>query len=514
MTGAAIEGDRSFLVDALQQKKHARGDLLADKYRILGPLGAGGMGTVWRAHSLWLDVDVAIKVLHREQIDIIGAERLLREARATARLGHPAIVRVFDFGQTDAGQPFLVMELLDGVSLATWLETQGPMSSAQAVQMLLPVASALAAAHAQGIVHRDIKPANIIAVRNETGAYMPKIVDFGIAKLANCGGRALTQTGTIMGSPEYMSPEQANGILEVGEQTDVWALCVVLYELITGRRPFGGTTLAAILYAVFHQDPAPASRFADCDEDLWAIIERGLNKSPTERWPTMRALGRALASWAAKRGITTDAAGMSLTHYWLATEAAPEVAEGSDVPISTVHPIVGPPGSPTVRCCTTQSSPLAAAPVPTQPSVSAGYGTVRMAYAANDVPSGVTPPRHGMATLLGLVAAFLGPLIIAAAFYAHRGNASASNVGQPASTTAEAPGLAPPAIPSSVMATSMATVSIDIAPAPVEAPSAAASGKTARMDVKEDKARDTSAASAARPKLSSIAMPLPTRPDF
>src|SRR4051812_22909819 len=105
MVGAATEGGRSLLASTLQQKEHARGELLANKYRILGPLGAGGMGTVWRAHSLWLDVDVAIKVLHREQVDILGAERLLREARATARIGHPAIVRVFDFGQTDGGQP-------------------------------------------------------------------------------------------------------------------------------------------------------------------------------------------------------------------------------------------------------------------------------------------------------------------------------------------------------------------------------------------------------------------------
>jgi eukaryotic-like serine/threonine-protein kinase len=505
VVGAATEGGRSLLAGALQQKEHAQGELLANKYQILGPLGAGGMGTVWRAHSLWLDVGVAIKVLHREQVDVLGAERLLREARATARIGHPAIVRVFDFGQTDTGQPFLVMELLEGISLATWLNTRGPMSPAQAVQMLLPIAGALAAAHARGIVHRDIKPANIIAVRDEAGTYMPKIVDFGIAKLSSSGGRALTQTGTIIGSPEYMSPEQANGMLPVGEQTDVWALCVLLYELITGQRPFGGVTLAAIISAVFHQDPTPASRLADCDEDLWKIIERGLKKSPGDRWPSMRALGRALASWAAKRGITTDAAGMSLTHHWLATEVAPEIADWSESPSSAVRAIVA-AGPPTVRRSTTQGSPVSAAPSPTC------AGTVRMAYATNHVPSGFTLRRRSKATLLGLVAAFLGPLVIAAGFYAHRGNASAtaSDGGQAAATTTEAPGPGPRVTPSSAGVSSVTTSSIDVSPAPAEAPSATASV----TDAKQARARDTSASPAARPKISSMAMPLPTTPDF
>src|SRR5262249_53648457 len=158
---------------------------------------------------------------------------------------------------------------------------------------------------------------NIIAVPDGAGAYLPKIVDFGIAKLATRTSHVLTRQGMVLGSLQYMSPEQANGVLKVGEQTDIWSLCVVLYELITGRRPFEGETYAAMTFSLFTSVPTPTTELGAGDEALWAIIERGLQKSPAERWPDMQALGRALAAWAVERGITSDAAGTSLTHHWL-----------------------------------------------------------------------------------------------------------------------------------------------------------------------------------------------------
>jgi eukaryotic-like serine/threonine-protein kinase len=297
-------------------RRLAPGCLLGDKYLLLGLLGEGGMGTVWRAHSVVLDVDVAIKVLRGDRIDRLASDRLLREAQATAALGHPAIVRVFEFGETPAGEPFLVMERLEGLSLAEWLAQRGRLSAEQAVQMLLPIADGLVAAHAHGIIHRDVKPANIIAVPDREGAYNPKIVDFGIAKMAKSGGQILTEYGTVMGSVEYMSPEQADGSV-VGEQSDVWALCVTLYELITGRRPFEGRSAPAMLMALYTKTPVPTVQLAAGDADLWAILARGLEKSPADRWPTMRALGQALATWATQRGVTVDAAGASIEHVWL-----------------------------------------------------------------------------------------------------------------------------------------------------------------------------------------------------
>ena len=321
--GDESTGGVSSSVRGSPHRERAVGEVLAGKYQIVGRLGAGGMGTVWRARSLWLDVDVAIKVLHEDQLDAHAAERLLREARATARLGHPAIVRVFDFGETDSGEPFLVMELLEGASLSSWLEARGRMPVEQAVRMLLPVACALATAHAQRIVHRDIKPANILIVPDGAGGHVPKVVDFGIAKVANVASPAITQRGMIVGSPEYMSPEQADGQLDVGEQTDVWAFSVVMYELITGRRPFSGETLSAVITAIFSKEPVPTTELGAGDEALWAILRRGLAKSPVDRWPSMRALGRALAAWAVERGVTADVAGTSLAHQWLARGVEP-----------------------------------------------------------------------------------------------------------------------------------------------------------------------------------------------
>ena len=347
----------------------APGCLLAGKYRLLGLLGEGGMGTVWRAHSVVLDIDVAIKVLRGDRVDGLASDRLLREAQATAALGHPAIVRVFEFGETPAGEPFLVMELLEGLSLAEWLAQRGRMSAEQAVQMLLPIADGLVAAHAHGIIHRDIKPANIIAVPDREGAYNPKIVDFGIAKMAKPGGRILTEYGTVIGSVEYMSPEQADG-REVGEQSDVWALCVTLYELVTGRRPFEGRSAPAMLMALYTKTPVPTVQLAAGDADLWAILARGLEKSPADRWPTMRALGQALATWATQRGIAVDAAGASIEHVWLGRTsgvewrpAGPPSEERPSPPAVSSGPTLPPPA---MKRSDTLSSP-AASPASARP---------------------------------------------------------------------------------------------------------------------------------------------------
>ncbi len=342
---------------------HAAGELFADKYEIVSLLGEGGMGTVWRAKNLLLDVDVALKVLHRDRADGDAAARLLREARATAGVGHPAIVRIFDFGETQAGEPFLVMELLEGRSLADWIDVNGRMTATEAVRTLLPIADALAAAHAHGVVHRDVKPDNILLVRGELGTHLPKILDFGIAKLLTTqSGRVLTQAGAVLGSLEYMSPEQAEGKEDVGEQTDVWSLSVVLYELVTGRRPFVGTTLTAILFALLASNPTPTTELQAGDDELWAILARGLKKSPADRWPDMRAFGAALAAWAVERGVSTDAAGTSLTHHWLARSSDPRVSAGGGGSPAVAPTGPAPAGTPTVvasrRCLRVARAPL------------------------------------------------------------------------------------------------------------------------------------------------------------
>ncbi len=307
---------------------HVVGDVLAGKYRIVGFVGEGGMGTVWRARALLLDVDVAIKVLHGEHGDPQASARLLREARATASLRHPAIVDILDFGETDAGEPFLVMALLDGISLASWIDGNRRIGAAEAIRTLLPIADALVLAHARGVVHRDVKPGNILLVPDGRGTFLPKLLDFGIAKLLTTeNGQVLTEEGAVLGSLQYMSPEQAQGKAEVGAQTDVWALSVVLYELMTGIRPFRGATPIAILTALLAAQPVPTHVLAAGDRELWEILARGLARSPADRWPDMRALGSALASWAASCGVTTDATGTSLEH-WLTGTTGPTPPPG------------------------------------------------------------------------------------------------------------------------------------------------------------------------------------------
>src|SRR5262245_40402554 len=190
------------------------------------------MGAVWRAQNVTLEVDVAIKLLRRERANRRLWDLLLNEARTTARLGHRGIVRVFDFGETDRGDPFVVMEYLTGPLLADVLDKRGRVSAQEAIRILLPIASALAAAHEKGVVHVDVKPENGLLATDSKNRISPKLIDFGIAKMEL---EEVTQGGTdgaLVGTPAYMSPEQTAGWLEVDERTDIWAFCIVLYELL------------------------------------------------------------------------------------------------------------------------------------------------------------------------------------------------------------------------------------------------------------------------------------------
>jgi serine/threonine-protein kinase len=293
---------------------YSAGNVVAGRYRLKALLGKGGMGAVWRAHNETLDVDVALKLIHRNLVGEDSADRLLQEARAAAKLGHSAIVRVFDFGRTKFGEPFIVMELLEGEDLATLLERRGRLSAIRAVQTMLPIIHALDAAHAKGIIHRDLKPENIFVAKEDGQKLQPKIVDFGIAKLDR-GDIRVTATGALLGSPAYMSPEQARGD-DIDHRADIWSLCVVLYEIITGRIPFEGKNANATLYAIIANDPPPLAMFASGDDELWTILSIGLAKDPDKRWQTMRTLGEALSRWLRSRGVNEDVSGAALDATW------------------------------------------------------------------------------------------------------------------------------------------------------------------------------------------------------
>jgi len=299
-----------------QSDGQIEGSLLASKYRLVRRLGAGGMGTVWLATNQALGSDVAIKLIRNDLEQQVLTLRLMTEARAIARLGHPNIVRVFDVGQTEAGQPFIVMELLRGQSLGFRIRREGRLSAVTAVQTLLPIAHALSTTHAAGIVHRDLKPDNIVLEERENLGLRPVLVDFGIAKVSATGTAKLTQDGSTLGSPEYMSPEQARGE-EVDARADMWAFCVVLYEALLGHVPFTDTNYHRLLRRIIDEPIPTFSRVGIQDDALWAIIAKGLRKDPSERFENMRSLGVNLARWLLDMGITEDAGNGSLRATWL-----------------------------------------------------------------------------------------------------------------------------------------------------------------------------------------------------
>lgn len=297
------------------------GSLLASKYRLVKQLGTGGMGTVWLATNESLGSDVAIKLIRKDLEQPILTLRLMAEARAIARLGHPNVVRVFDVAQTEQGQPFIVMELLRGRSLGFKIRREGRMPAVVAVQTLLPIAHALAVTHDEGIVHRDLKPDNIVLEEREALGVRPVLVDFGIAKSRELGAAKLTLDGATVGSPEYMSPEQARGD-EIDAKADMWAFCVLLYESLLGHVPFTDTNYHRLLRRIIDEPIPSFSRVGIQDDDLWAIIEKGLRKNPQERFQNMRELGVCLARWLLNLGITEDAGHASIRATWLQTPDA------------------------------------------------------------------------------------------------------------------------------------------------------------------------------------------------
>lgn len=264
------------------------------------------MGEVWRAHDAELDRPVAIKRIATERRS--DDARVWREARATARLRHPAIVELFEVRKDDDGRPFLVMELIEGVDLATHVRHTGALDAVEAARMVLPILGGLAIAHAANIVHRDLKPENVLLARLSDGSVQPKIVDFGIAQMLEAGTRL---TVGLLGTPETMAPEQLELGLAVGPAADLWAVCVTLYFLVAARMPFGGDDLATVFRSI-RSSPVPYPRDVAMPGELFAILAKGMRKKPEHRHASASEMRALLVGWLLERGVDTDITGRSI----------------------------------------------------------------------------------------------------------------------------------------------------------------------------------------------------------
>ncbi|HWZ89167.1 MAG TPA: serine/threonine-protein kinase, partial [Polyangiaceae bacterium] len=295
----------------MEQGHHAAGvvpgQILLGKYRIERVLGVGGMGVVVAATHVQLEERVAIKFLLPEALGHGEAvARFVREARAAVKIKSEHVARVSDVGTLENGAPYIIMEYLEGSDLAGLVQARGPLPIEEAIEALLQACEAIAEAHSLGIVHRDLKPANLFVIRRADGTPSVKVLDFGISKLTGPPGSgsdmSMTKTSAIMGSPLYMSPEQMASSRDVDARTDIWALGVILFEILTGRIPFEADSMPQLCAMILQSPTPPLRRFRpDAPEGLERVIFHCLEKNRAQRYATIADLAAALLPFASRR---------------------------------------------------------------------------------------------------------------------------------------------------------------------------------------------------------------------
>lgn len=333
------------------------GVVLDDRYELLSVVGAGGFAVVYKARQVSTGQTVAVKILRadrllrRESADA-EIERFQREMKLIAQLSHPHIVRLVDSGsvrirdhspapdrvdsdtvsaspsssgsasqeeleiQQNLELPFLVTEFLDGESLATWLLREGSCEIQRAVDLMLPILSAVHEAHGLGVIHRDLKPQNVFLVRSHDGKTHPKVLDFGVAKLSGEDGATLTDFSSMVGTPKYLSPEQARGLPEIDPRSDQYALGTMLYRILTGDHPYRSQSALGYIHLIAKGDvESPRQRCPEIPEQVEQVILRAMSSDPEDRFPNLHAFGRALLGfgtasarvrWARAFGFPSD----------------------------------------------------------------------------------------------------------------------------------------------------------------------------------------------------------------
>ena len=400
------------------------GRVIAGKYRLEAPVARGGMGSVWKARHLQLDTLVAVKFINLDQRATSGGRaRFEREAKAAALLHGPNVVEVYDYG-VDDGLPYLVMELLDGEDLSRRLGRENRLPILNVVSLIGQVARALRRAHEAGIVHRDLKPGNIFLVeRDDDEEPLVKVLDFGIARTPRLGfvGEA-TKTGTLLGSPRYMSPEQARSPRSVDPRSDLWSVAVIAFRALTGSLPFVADEVAELLVKIC-TEPAPPPSAIDPDlADFDRFFEKAFARKPDERFQTARELAMELATAA---GMPPTSSRLGANSTWSRTfdrakvQAAMERGSTDIVAIATIVPEAESPAEAAARALAPVAPREALATIPEGRlrHTSNGGGTLTEAPRTLDVipRSPASPPSRllmwGGATLVALAGLVAGAVV-------------------------------------------------------------------------------------------------------
>jgi len=433
------------------------GTLLGHCYRIDAILGRGGMGVVFKAHREDDRLPVAVKILRPElaQSDPQFAKRFVREARAAAAIRHPNVVEIIDIAEDDDGTIYQVLELLEGETLRDHLERKQGLDIASALELLLPVMHALEAAHLANVVHRDLKPDNIFLSRQPSGEAVPTLLDFGIAKLLDTrGGSFATNTGSIMGTPAYMAPEQASGARDQGPAIDIWAMGIIAYECFAGSPPFSGTSPAHVMLRIMTETPRPLDHVvAGFPVSVARVIEKALARSTHDRHPSMEAFRTALRAAVTAEGIAVPDVGRPSTTRILSIIPTKErVSDGGAPTADPVDP--GAAGLATMqrelraqreeRAKADAHTQLAGTPGPSRGQGARAHDSIDVAVEA---PQAAARPRWPLVVaLVALIAVGVGGI-----GFALRGSEPATVTATPVVTPPVAPPVAPPIVPSATV---------------------------------------------------------------
>lgn len=477
------------------------GALLGRKYRVERLLGAGGMGAVYLAENTDIGRKVAIKVLHPSFArDAKVLQRFRMEARAAGAIGHPGIVDVLDLGTTENGAEFIVMERLDGETLGARIKGNGHLRAEELVPIVCEVLEALAAAHDKGVIHRDLKPENIFLCARPVAR--AKILDFGISKFAGTENVSLTRTDSVMGTPMYMSPEQARGGKHIGPSTDLYAIGAILYEGLTGRPPVTGDSYNEVLANLIMEPHQPVAQVRpDLPAPLSALVDRLLAKNPADRpasaVETRELLRRTLGVAATEVDMPAQQhySSVSSLHMSASTSSSVNVMAATMPP--TTSPVVN------VMAATmppTQAS-IASAPAPSS------IGTMP----STEPPAAVQAVQQRRKNTLVIFGALilLGSLGGAAAWWMTR-SPPAAVAGGPTAPAVTAPSATAPSA-TAPSATAQPATPSTAAPAPTAAPATAPATPTTPpvVTVPKDKPAPKGTAPKPRPTIT----PPPPKPD-